>query len=195
MNRLLTAILIVTLAWPAQAASQHTHMSQYAGQETRDIKSLSAEDLAELKRGGGWGLAKAAELNGYPGPAHVLEMKEEIGLSDDQIKAISAIFDIMQKDAIVRGERFVALERRLEEGFQARSIDEDRLRRDLQAIAEARSALRETHLAAHLKTVRILSEEQIAAYNTLRGYGAQDPCAAVPEGHDPAMWRKHNGCD
>jgi hypothetical protein len=27
----------------------------------------------------------------------------------------------------------------------------------------------------------------------LRGY-AEDPCLAVPEGHDAAMWRKHNGC-
>jgi hypothetical protein len=47
----------------------------YAGQDARDIKSLSAEDIAELRRGGGWGFAKSAELNGMPGPAHLLELK------------------------------------------------------------------------------------------------------------------------
>src|SRR4051812_39523929 len=64
----------------------------YAGQDARDIKSLSAEDIAELRRGGGWGFAKAAELNGMPGPAHLLELKDQIGLTPDQVAAVQAIF-------------------------------------------------------------------------------------------------------
>ena len=51
--------------------SKESYRSPYAGQENRQIKSLSANDIQELKRGGGWGLAKAAELNGLPGPAQV----------------------------------------------------------------------------------------------------------------------------
>ena len=65
-------------------ADNHTskYASKYVGQETRKIKSLSADDIAELTKGGGWGLAKAAELNGYPGPAHILEMGSKIGLNE-----------------------------------------------------------------------------------------------------------------
>lgn len=33
--------------------------SVYAGQETRLIKSLSEQDLKEIARGDGWGLARA----------------------------------------------------------------------------------------------------------------------------------------
>ena len=54
-------------------------------------------------------------------------------------------------------------------------------------------ALRYVHLAAHLKTLPLLTHDQIARYNVLRGY-AGDPCANPPEGHDLSMWRKHNGC-
>jgi hypothetical protein len=42
--------------------------SPYAGMQTRPIKALSAEQVADLKAGRGMGLAMAAELNGYPGP-------------------------------------------------------------------------------------------------------------------------------
>jgi hypothetical protein len=40
----------------------------YAGQQTRSIKAVSEEDIASLLNGKGMGMAKPAELNGYPGP-------------------------------------------------------------------------------------------------------------------------------
>jgi hypothetical protein len=46
-----------------------------------------------------------------------------------------------------------------------------------------------------LETPPLLTADQIVRYNDLRGYDAADPCDAVPEGHDAAMWRRHNGCD
>ena len=64
------------------------YTSKYVGQEKRDIKSLSDEDIKELKAGAGWGLAKAAELNELPGPKHILEMKKEIELTFEQVLAI-----------------------------------------------------------------------------------------------------------
>ena len=57
----------------AAETSSHHGASPYAGEEARAIKSLSADDIAELQRGGGRGLAKPAELNGVPGPAHLLD--------------------------------------------------------------------------------------------------------------------------
>lgn len=78
-----TILLVVFLLIPLSgfAVSEHSHKSKYVGQEKREIKSLSETDIEELRNGRGWGLAKAAELNGLPGPAHLLEMKKAIGFS------------------------------------------------------------------------------------------------------------------
>ena len=174
--------------------AQHQPVSKYAGQQTREIKSLSAEDIDELRRGGGWGLARAAELNGVPGPAHLLELKDEIGLSPEQVARISAIYDAMKAKAVAEGERLIALEQQLETKFRDGTITDATLRSALADIAESRRTLRYIHLSTHLETPEILSAPQLARYNVLRGY-ADDPCASVPEGHDAAMWRRHNGCN
>lgn len=68
------------------------HSSPYAGQQHRHIKSLSDDDINALNLGQGWGLAKAAELNGYPGLLHVLDMRAEINLSEDQLTVIKSIY-------------------------------------------------------------------------------------------------------
>ncbi len=75
---LLLSIYLFCISSIQASEGSHSHMSKYSGQEQRIIKSLSPDDIAELRRGGGWGLAKAAELNGVPGPVHLLEMKEAI---------------------------------------------------------------------------------------------------------------------
>lgn len=100
----------------------------------------------------------------------------------------------MQTRAIAEGERLIAREEALEQAFRDRTVDPDSLRKMLAAIESSRSELRYIHLAAHLETLPLLGEEQVARYQALRGYG-EDACARVPEGHDPAMWRHHHGCD
>ena len=76
MLRLTVAILLI-VGGPISGFAQdhHRHVSPYAGQEVRRIKSLSAERVADLLAGRGAGYAKAAELNGVPGPVHVLEVE------------------------------------------------------------------------------------------------------------------------
>lgn len=187
------ALLFLAAAPAAAQHGHHQHQSKYAGQEKRIIKSLSPDDLAELRRGGGWGLAKAAELNGVPGPAHLLEMKDKIGLSAEQVAKIEALFKDMQKNAIAAGARMIDLERKLEGEFRAGTVTDASLQSALAAIGKARTELRYIHLSTHLKTPAIVSKKQIGLYNKLRGY-ASDPCANVPEGHDARMWRMHNGC-
>ncbi len=185
--------LMVVVPGLALAQGSAQPGSPYAGEETRAIKSLSEDDIAELRRGGGWGLAKAAELNGMPGPAHLLELKDQIPLDPEQVAAIQAIYDALRVDAIAEGERFVALEQELEDHFRNRTITDQILRRLLADIAGSRRNLRYIHLATHISTPDLLMSEQISRYNTLRGYRT-DPCANVPEGHDAAKWREHNGC-
>ena len=67
----------------------------YAGLQTRSIKALSAEQIADLKAGRGMSLALAAELNGYPGPRHVMELGEQLGLTDRQRADVQRLFDQM----------------------------------------------------------------------------------------------------
>ena len=177
------------------AAAGSEFRSEYVGQETRGIKSLSAADIEELRAGGGWGLAKAAELNGLPGPKHILEMKEQIALTPGQESRVVALYEEMRREAMALGARLIEHERELDRGFVQRTIDEKALGEILGRIAEVYKSLRQTHLSAHLKTPGILTGDQIATYNRLRGYTSDDPCANVPEGHDPVMWRRHNNCD
>jgi hypothetical protein len=195
MRYLVMTVLMV--GFSVGSFAQHSDGSQkspYSGEQVRSIKSLSPEDIAELRRGGGSGLAKAAELNGIPGPAHLLELKEKIPLSAGQVAEISEIYAAMLAQAIAEGERLIELEQKLEERFRSGAMTDAALRHLLTDIAVSQQKLRYIHLSTHLRTPRILSKVQIARYNALRGYST-DPCDQVPEGHDPEMWRKHNSCD
>lgn len=194
------AVLAATLVLPLATAAIATEAppeGPYAGQEQRTIKSLSAKDIAELRRGGGWGLAKAAELNGMPGPTHLLELQDAIPLEAAQVAALEALFKAMQGDAILVGEELINLEAALDAQFRNGTVTEANLRDLLAQIAETRARLRYIHLATHLATPALLSEQQISRYNALRGYAeAGDACAGeAPAGHNPAMWRRHQGCD
>ena len=189
------AVFLPCAALAQSHASDHgTSSSPYAGEQAREIAALSEQDLAELRQGAGWGLARAAELNGVPGPTHLLELAEEIGLDSSQRAAIEAIRADMQANAILAGERFIAVERALNDAFDTAVPDEETLTRLVALAGTTRADLRLVHLKAHLLTVPLLTPEQIARYAVLRGY-RDDPCAAIPEGHDAEMWRKHNGCD
>ena len=165
-----SAILIWCLALSSKAADSVP--SPYAGEESRAVKSLSAADVAELRRGGGWGLAKAAELNGMPGPFHLLELKDDIPLTREQVSAITAVYERMREAAIAQGEHFIATERALEDAFRAGAVTEKSLRTLLAEIARSRARLRFIHLSAHLETPALLTHEQIARYDALRRYGA-----------------------
>lgn len=199
MKSLLLALSLVTLAITAPASgddsSHNAQISKYAGEENRAIKSLSLADINELRRGGGWGVAKAAELNGVPGPAHLLELKDKIPLSAEQAAAVTKLFKAMNAQARKQGEVLIGIETELEAHFRNRTITDELLRDHLHTIGQARTELRYIHLSTHLQTPKILTEQQIARYNALRGYGNDDPCANVPEGHNAEMWRKHNGCE
>lgn len=182
-------MLLPAAATPETASDQ----SPYAGLETRDIKSISEQDIADLRRGAGWGLALAAELNGVPGSAHLLELKDEIGLTEDQVSAIEAIFAAMQAEARAAGARLIAAEQAIEAAFRTGDLTEEVLRSLIADAETARADLRFIHLSRHLETPPLLMDEQIARYNRLRGYAA-DPCASVPEGHDAEQLRRHNNC-
>lgn len=189
-------LLVLFMCIPFLTLAQHSHGGQtpYAGMQNRAIKSLSDNDINELRRGGGWGLALAAELNGMPGPSHLLELKDEIPLASDQVNKTQVLLDEMRKAAIPTGERLIAAEKALESAFASGKVDESSLRRLLAEAESTRSELRFIHLSQHYKTVQFLKPEQIKRYSILRGY-ADDPCENIPAGHTPEMYKRHMGCN
>ncbi len=193
------AIAVVTVLFSFSVSAQHKHGDMekagqpYAGLESRSIKSLSDSDIADLQQGKGWGLALPAELNGWPGPVHLLELSEQLELTTEQTSQIDAIYNKMKVSAIEAGANFIAAEEALSQAFESGHLNEKQLSDLVESAAAARAELRNIHLAAHLATPAVLTREQMQRYSQLRGY-TSDPCASVPEGHDPDMWRKHNGC-
>lgn len=178
--------------------SQSTIHSQYAGEETRGIKSLSKLDIEGLQTGAGTalgGLAKLAELNGYPGPRHVLDAIDagEFEATPQQKKTIQQLYDEMRPQAIDIGLRLVEVERELNDAFVQKSISEASLQNKLEESARIYAELRFVHLKYHIAMMTVLTPDQIANYNELRGY-TSDPCKNIPEGHDTELWNRHNNC-
>lgn len=187
----LTLLLNVSAAH-AQHAGHGAH-SPYAGMQERAIKSLSQADLDELRRGGGWGLALPAELNGYPGPVHLLELKDEIPLRAEQVAHFEERVERMRAAAIPAGQALINAEKAIERAFAEGRIDDVSLRHLLADAEAARAELRFIHLSEHVRSVDTLEPTQIERYQVLRGYMA-DPCSTVPAGHNPEMYRRHMGC-
>lgn len=168
------AVLGCASAIPAKAVAQeHQHQheaSPYAGQETREIKALAPERVAGLLAGEGVGYAKAAELNGVPGPRHVLDLMDELELTPSQREATEASYRSMRDAAIPLGERLVELERELDRAFAERTLDAASLAERTRTIGEVEGELRAVHLRAHLEMLDILTMHQVHQYATLRGY-------------------------
>ena len=156
--------------WAAERLPRH--LSQpYAGQDERPVSSLSPADIAALRKGEGWGLAKPAELNDHPGPLHVIELADRLDLTGEQRARIEAAFQGMRVAAIEAGAALIEAERALDAGFEGGGLDRERLRALLKRAEAARAHLREVHLAAHLEVTPLLSRKQRERYAELRGYG------------------------
>src|SRR4051812_36322842 len=92
----------------------HAGPSPYAGEQTRAIKSLSADEVSGYLAGHGMGLARPAELNGYPGPRHVLDSATELQLAPAQVTALDEVFTRMRSAAVPLGGQLVAKETELD---------------------------------------------------------------------------------
>lgn len=182
---LLTAVIVVLTAVTAHA---NEPFLPYAGLETRGIKALSAEEIAGLREGKGMSLALAAELNGHPGPLHVLELGKGLGLSAEQREATQAVFEAMKRRAVELGKEILALEAELDSAFRRTPSEAGDVERLTVEIGEKRGALRAAHLTAHLQMNAILGPEQRARYARLRGYDSGD---AQHRGHGGQRAPRH----
>ena len=180
MRRTLLALALL-VAGPAWANTP----SPYAGMTDRPIRALSAEQQADLLAGRGMGLALAAELNGWPGPAHVIELASAMQLTPAQLAATQRLMAEMQAAASTLGARVIEEERALDNAFRDRSVTPSDLSARTARIAALQGEIRDVHLRTHLAQAALLNAEQIAAYSRLRGYAGGTPQhgGPMPGGH------------
>ena len=170
----LIAVALVGLA-PGFAWAQHGghgHDPAYKEQHVAGARGLSARELDDLRAGRGMGLARAAELNGYPGPRHVLDAAADgaLTLTAEQRRAVETVFAAMEREARRLGDRVVADEQALEAAFRTGAMTEAELAERVRRLAAVQGELREVHLRAHLATRAVLTDVQVARYNQIRGY-------------------------
>ena len=155
----------------ASASAQHAHgTSPYAHGQSAEIPSLTAEEIRELREGDGMGLARAAELNRFPGPRHLLELKAELGLAGRQLRRIEAIYENMKAQAVAKGETILAAERHLAGLFASGGPTAATVTQVTGHLGAMQGELRAIHLLAHIEAARELTPEQVESYHRLRGY-------------------------
>lgn len=196
MNTIKIMAACAVFTWANHSYSQHTgHQkdsavepaaatitaSPYAGEQTRGIKSLSTADMTSLRNGAGMAYAKAAELNGYPGSLHVLELAVPLQLTSDQRSATEKLMAEHKSKARDIGEQLIAAERALDTAFALKKIDVQRITELTQRIGALQATLRAEHLQTHFQQTSLLNVQQVASYQTLRGY--DKPSAAGSHQH------------
>jgi hypothetical protein len=168
----IAALLLLVVAGPLPVSAQE-HEHEASEGEPSEIASLTQQEIEGLRMGDGMGVAEPAELNHYPGPKHVLELAADLGLTESQRTEVESIRAAMLGEAIPLGEKIIEAERMLNRRFEHQHMDYEALRTATSEIAAMYGELRYVHLAAHLQTKALLTAEQIAEYDRLRGYAEE----------------------
>lgn len=163
--RLFSFVVLAVAVAPA-LAQQHS----YAGQQGREMKALSPDEVNQYLSGAGMGYARPAELNRFPGPMHVLELADKLGLTPEQQVHTKALMDAHKAEARAIGAKKVESERGLEMLFRSGKVDETALAKSVREAAAQEGAYRLAHLKTHRRMRDLLTEEQVERYVRLRGY-------------------------
>ena len=120
--------------------------------------------------GKGLGLAKAAELNGYPGPMHTLEHADAMKLTSEQRNQTRELL-VKHKAAVkALGAQLVEAEKALDAAFAEQRMTNGRLTVMTNDIGHLQALIRAEHLRTHLEQTALLSTSQIDQFKALRGY-------------------------
>jgi Spy/CpxP family protein refolding chaperone len=174
--------VIAAAAFVLCAPVHAQHAKPYAGEDARAIKSLSDEEVQQYLSGAGMGYAKAAELNQYPGPMHALELAETLELTPEQRRRTETLMQAHKNEARALGRKVVDAERALDALFRSGRVSEAELAARVRAVAVAQGEYRLSHLETHRRMKALLTPEQVASYDRLRGY-QQTPGPGRHKGH------------
>ena len=158
---------IAVTAAAAAASAQHGHGG--AGAEGHQMAQAWATEFEKVVgEGRGFGLAFAADQNGYPGPMHVLELRDRLKLTADQEAKARDLMHAMFAESRPKSVRLLEAKAKLRRLFAERAADEATVRAAVAEVERARSEVRLVHLLAHLKTRDLLSEDQRRLYHEAR---------------------------
>lgn len=178
---MIRTLLLASALLGSPALAQHG--TPYAGLHQREIRALSAQQVEELLAGRGMMLALAAELNGWPGPMHVLELATPLRLTAEQRRETEALMAVHRTEARRLGAELVEQERGLDAAFRERRITAEEVTARTGRIGALQAALRAEHLRTHLLQTALLSAEQVTRYAELRGYAGGTPTPAPAHRH------------
>jgi Spy/CpxP family protein refolding chaperone len=172
MRRLVrTAAVTVTVAglsgYAALTSGQHDHGGG-PEQGHQAAQACATEFDKVVGEGRGFGLAFAADQNGYPGPMHVLELKERLKLTADQEATMRQLMHAMFSESRPKSARLLEAEAKLRRLFAERAADDAAVRTAVGEVERARSEVRLVHLLTHLKTRDLLTDEQRRIYHQAR---------------------------
>jgi Spy/CpxP family protein refolding chaperone len=161
------AAAIALSAVAAAAWAQHGHGG--AGAEGHQVAQACASEFEKVVGDGrGFGLAFAADQNGYPGPMHVLELRDRLKLTADQEAKARDLMHAMFGESRPKGARLLEAEAKLRRLFAERTADDATVRAAVADVERARSDVRLVHLLTHLKTRDLLTEDQRRLYHEAR---------------------------
>ena len=148
----------------------------YAGLQHRPIKTFLTNKLRTRMLVAAWAFS-ACRLTAW---ANAIELADQLHLSPEQATKVKTLFEFMTAETIPLGASLISQERDLNNKFESRTITVASLEAITKRIGATQAALRAAHLKYHLSTVAILTLEQVARYNELRGYKADE---APTHGH------------
>ena len=135
---------------------------------TPELRTLTPEEVQGYLEGRCMGMARVAELSGYPGPKHVLPLADSLGLTEEQKTRIRQIREAAEPRLKELGQKIVRLEQELDSLFAAQAVDTARLKTLITRIATLKGEVRFIHLSEHVQTRKVLTEEQLNRYYALR---------------------------
>lgn len=178
MRRLLATLLASTAV---SAAAQHApahhppahpapaaHGPAAHGPAHAPPTGLSASEMHGLRTGAGMGLARPAELHRFPGPLHVLELADTLGLDAAQRTEAEALRARVLAEATTLGRQAVDAEHRLDALFAAGAPTPEAVQALTTEIGLLRARIRYVHLRAHLDMRAALTDAQAALYHAIR---------------------------
>jgi hypothetical protein len=142
----------------------------YAGMESRALKALSEQQIADLRPAGAWA-SHSRRTQRLSGPVHVLELAEALALTADQRARTQQLFDAMKARPSRSVSAWSSTRPSSTVSSQARpSAGEPR--GGHRCHRRHPGTLRAAHLRYHLALMDVLTPEQLHRYGALRGYGA-----------------------
>jgi Spy/CpxP family protein refolding chaperone len=165
-----TRVLVMLAAVALAGCGESGRQDDFAEWQGHEIRSLSPTQVQALQDGDEASFAWAAERNGYPGAQHILELASKLELSDDQVTRVTQLRDETRQAAQTVGAQVLQSYVDLEALFRAGNVGPSAMQTASERTGTLEGQLMSIHLAAHIQARTILTAQQNAEYQQLRGY-------------------------